>query len=204
MTNPEDEENDEMRLVRRRIRARGEEVRAKLQASLLTESDRGCIIFGAALLSEGLEQLLKSFFRQGPEDEKFINPLFDGYAPLSTFSAKLQLAYALAILPRDLRDNIELIRRLRNDFAHESGPLTFNDPRCGNRLRALFNGPLVKAVHKEVVKEAQLDDPATMRVLFAHVLGHILGYIHGIVEFTTRGIDIRAGVLRDESKRKEI
>jgi DNA-binding MltR family transcriptional regulator len=125
---------------------------AKINASLLKESDRGCAIFGAALLGEGLEELLKAFFRQTPEDKKFVNSLFEGYAPLATFSAKLQLAYALAILSREYRDKIELIRRLRNDFAHEAGPLSFDDPRCEGRLRPLFDDPVIKALEEHVKK----------------------------------------------------
>jgi DNA-binding MltR family transcriptional regulator len=104
--------------------------------SLVKESDRGCVILGASLLAEALETLIRSVSRNTPDDIKTtIDPLFQGYAPLSTFSARLQIAFALGILPKNLRDKIEIIRRMRNDFAHEWGPIDFNEPRFASRLQ---------------------------------------------------------------------
>jgi len=110
--------------------------------TLAKESDRGCVILGAALLADALEDLLRSCCRDEPKDIKAtIDPLFEGYAPLSTFSARIQLAFALGILPCQLRDKIELVRRLRNDSAHEWGPIDFEDPKCASRLELLIGRP---------------------------------------------------------------
>lgn len=106
--------------------------------NILKESDRGCAIVAAELLSEELEQLLRAYCRSDPADVKqTIDPLFSGYGPLATFSARINLAYSLGILPRPTRDRLDIIRRLRNDFAHEWGPLDFNDPKCAARLAML-------------------------------------------------------------------
>ena len=71
--------------------------------ALVKESDRGCVILGAAWLNTALEQLLRAICRTAPEDTKAsVDPLFQGYAPLATFSAKIQLAFALGVLPRSL------------------------------------------------------------------------------------------------------
>ncbi len=38
-----------------------------------------------------------------------------------------------------MRSWLEVFRRLRNDFAHESGPIDFDDPRGRDRLRILIS-----------------------------------------------------------------
>jgi DNA-binding MltR family transcriptional regulator len=181
---------EEMRkLFNEELEDRGNEVLSKVAASLGHESDRGCVIFGAALLNESLEQLLRASFRRAPEDVKLIDSLFEGYAPLSTFSAKLQLAYALGILPRHLREKIELVRRIRNEFAHESGPLSFDDSRCADRLKLLFGQMLEDRSFEKMLdsqEELQSSDgkiktrEKTRRGLFITILTYILGSVHAL------------------------
>lgn len=108
-------------------------------AMLLNESDRGCAIFGAAILDEDLEALFRILCRQDDLSRaRVVDPMFKGYAPLSTFSARIQLSYAMRLIPNGLYRKLEIVRQLRNDFAHESGPLDFQDPRCQGKLRQLI------------------------------------------------------------------
>ena len=82
------------------------------------ESDRGCVIFGAAILEDGLEQLLRAVCRtDSPSTVKIVDSLFQTYAPFSTFSAKIQVTYALGLIPKDLKEILDLVRKLRNEFA---------------------------------------------------------------------------------------
>jgi DNA-binding MltR family transcriptional regulator len=119
-------------------------------AMLLKESDRGCAIFGAALLADDLEDLLRTFFRREPAViKKVVNPLFERYAPLSTFSARIQLAYAMCLITNDIRRRLEIVRKLRNDFAHEAGPIDFRDPRCRDRVRLLVNDGKPRMSHED-------------------------------------------------------
>jgi DNA-binding MltR family transcriptional regulator len=107
--------------------------------TLMKESDRGCAIFGAAILHDDLERLFRAFFRNDEESIKHvINPLFQGFAPLATFSSRIQLAYAMGLISKDLKYRLDIVRRLRNDFAHESGPIDFDDVRCRDKLRILI------------------------------------------------------------------
>jgi len=103
-----------------------------------TESDRGCAIFSAAILEDGLEQLLRAVCRtDDPVAGKIVDSLFQTYAPFSTFSAKIQVTYALGLIPKDLKEILDLIRKLRNDFAHGKGSVTFQTPECQSRLQEL-------------------------------------------------------------------
>lgn len=106
-----------------------------LATALSKESDRGCAIIGASFLEDQLEDLIRAICRS---DEEAVDRLFEGYAPFATFSARIQAAFALRLISKELRNQLDLVRRIRNDFAHEQGPLSFNEGPCCDRLRALM------------------------------------------------------------------
>ena len=62
----------------------------ELRNMLGEESDRGCVLSAAAFLDNELGKLLKSVLVQ---DDKLSKVLFEGYGPLATFSARIDLAY---------------------------------------------------------------------------------------------------------------
>jgi DNA-binding MltR family transcriptional regulator len=105
------------------------------------ESDRACAVLGAAFLDEHLRALLEAFFVDDPRN---LAELFDGSGPLSTFSARVGLAYALGFLAPSERRDLSLIRRIRNDFAHELHGLSFEQPQVVSRC-----GELVGCRHLE-------------------------------------------------------
>jgi DNA-binding MltR family transcriptional regulator len=174
--------------------------------TLAKESDRGCVILGAALLADALEDLLRSFCRDRPEDVKAtIDPLFEGYAPLSTFSARIQIAFALGILPRQLRDKIDLVRRLRNDFAHEWGPIDFEDPKCASRLELLIGR--AEKLSQEAGESSQLSGLAVLaptkeqlvtRIVFGMYIIRLETSVNSLASFAREGRDVRAIVIKGE------
>jgi DNA-binding MltR family transcriptional regulator len=104
------------------------------------ESDRGCVIFCAAMLEDELESLLRANCRQDPgAAKKIVDPLFRGYGPFSTFSAKIQVSYALGLIPEYVYKALDLIRKLRNDFAHEKAAVSFQSTKYHPRLRAILD-----------------------------------------------------------------
>jgi mannitol repressor len=83
--------------------------------SLMAESDRGCIVLATAMLHQALGNLLAVTF----VDERSAKALIrDAMAPLRTLSAQIHLAYALGLIPKEMRDDIDMIRRIRNEAAH--------------------------------------------------------------------------------------
>jgi DNA-binding MltR family transcriptional regulator len=101
---------------------------------LVAESDRGCALFGACILDDELELLLRSLFRSEYIALKdHIDPLFKGDAVLATFSSRIKLAFALGLITHKVFKTLNLIRKIRNDFAHTTGLLDFDDPRCRDR-----------------------------------------------------------------------
>ena len=84
--------------------------------TLSSESDRGCVLVGAAMLDEVLRGILLGPLR---DDEETLRALFDaGSAPLSSFSAKIRLCYALGLVSKNTHADLHRVREIRNDAAH--------------------------------------------------------------------------------------
>ena len=98
------------------------------------ESDRGCALLGAAFLDEQLRVLLEAFL---VDDPKRIGKLLSGFGPLATFEARTSLAYALGFLSDEERRDLDLLRKVRNDFAHNLHGVSFRSPEVEDRCKEL-------------------------------------------------------------------
>jgi mannitol operon repressor len=95
------------------------------------ESPRGKVLISTGYLEEMLKEILSGFLME----DKIVDDLFDsGNAPLGTLSARAKLAYTLGLISDVEFQDIDLIRRIRNDFAHDM-KASFADKsvrsRCG-------------------------------------------------------------------------
>ena len=98
--------------------------------SIKEESIRAKVILSACYLDELLHQLLEIILI--PCENKS-DPLFDGaQAPLSTFSARIELAYRMGAITEDVQKSLNYIRKIRNKFAHQLTECDFNDPQIQN------------------------------------------------------------------------
>ena len=106
-----------------------------LKRELANESDRACVIIAAAVLDSALMTLLKShLIPVGTREDH----LFDGAnAPLSTFSARIEMSHRLGLMDANLARSLNLIRRIRNDFAHDVAGCSFEQSRVMNRMTEL-------------------------------------------------------------------
>jgi hypothetical protein len=87
---------------------------------LVTESDRAAAVLGAAKLDAQLFVILKPLF---VEDDKLTANLLDR----SPFSRKIDLAYCVGLIPEVDFKTLQVIRNIRNLFAHELQGLSFDD-----------------------------------------------------------------------------
>ncbi len=77
--------------------------------------DRTAAILGASYLEDRLTDAIKARL---VTDNKVHGQFFKGYGPLSSFRAKIDLAYLMKIIPKEMRDTLHIIRDVRNRFAH--------------------------------------------------------------------------------------
>jgi DNA-binding MltR family transcriptional regulator len=102
--------------------------------ALTKESDRGCALFAAAYLDTALSDLLYCSF---VESKKIEVELFEGTAPLSSFSSRIKLAFYLGRISAECRADLDTIRKIRNDFAHNIALISFNSQSIADRCRNL-------------------------------------------------------------------
>lgn len=102
------------------------------------ESDRAVAVIAAALFDEVLLNLIK--VRLVPNSSSS-DELFDGpNAPFSTLSSKISGAYRVGSISRKMARDIHIIRKIRNQFAHNLTGCTFEDGAVRSRVIELVKG----------------------------------------------------------------
>jgi hypothetical protein len=97
------------------------------------ESPRGKVLVSTGFMEEVLKEILCAFLIES----KVVEQLFEGgNAPLGTFSARAKLAFTLGLISEKEFQDIDLIRKIRNEFAHNV-KASFDDPVIGSRCKLL-------------------------------------------------------------------
>ncbi len=102
--------------------------------TLIEESDRGCALMAAAFLDNRLADLMK---QQLIDDKKLADELLDINGVFGTFSSRIEVLYGMGIIPKNVRRDLNLLRKIRNDFAHDAKPISFDDEPVSSRCREL-------------------------------------------------------------------
>ena len=106
---------------------------AALEKEFDGASDRAAAIVAGAFIDEVLSDLLRTFFVDDTGNDRTI---FEGTGPLATFSSKINIAYGLGLISASEHRIMHTVRSIRNDFAHELAPISFEDQsikaRCKN------------------------------------------------------------------------
>lgn len=102
---------------------------------LQQESDRACIILAAAWIDRFLELKLRNEFSKG--NAKSREALFSENGPFSTFSAKLNAAFCAGWIDSDVFHDANIIRKLRNDFAHTVDQVSLDGEKPRRLLESL-------------------------------------------------------------------
>ncbi len=99
------------------------------------ESDRACVVLAASLLDSALETILRT--RLTPVANSNDTLLDGAYSPLGTFSAKIDITYRIGLISGRFARDLHIVRRIRNDFAHNVISCSFDDSIIRNRTLEL-------------------------------------------------------------------
>src|ERR1700694_3255622 len=89
------------------------------------KNDRGACLLLAAHVENSLDSAIISLFSLSSEQQE---RLFNQDAPLGTFSRKILFANAVQIIGSITTKNLDIIRHVRNAFAHAKAPINFKTP----------------------------------------------------------------------------
>jgi hypothetical protein len=99
------------------------------------ENDRGAAILAATNVEIALRYALaRRLTVKTDQDER----IFGLGAPLSTFDNKIRIAYALEIFGDQTKTNLDIVREIRNAFAHAHIPITFKTDQVKNACKLLI------------------------------------------------------------------
>ncbi|MCM0083742.1 hypothetical protein L4X63_19315 [Geomonas sp. Red32] len=99
--------------------------------SLARESERAAVILAAARIDVDLEALLKHVLLPHPSG---VDSLFDTDRALGTFSSEIALAHRLGLISPDFEHALQMLRKVRNDFAHDLQDQALGTTRQKSRL----------------------------------------------------------------------
>lgn len=97
------------------------------------ESERGAVLISVSYLERQLKEIISAFLCEGDASSR----LLEGFnAPLGTLAARAAAAAALGLISGREYKELETIRKIRNQFAHDHRT-SFSDPGVVNRCRNL-------------------------------------------------------------------
>lgn len=105
-------------------------------AEFQAETDRGAALVGAALLDARLERLLLSNFLPGKISNELV---LGGNAPLGTFSSRIKVCWSLGLITTSERDDLNIVRAIRNEFAHREHGISFSDNKIASHCSSLMS-----------------------------------------------------------------
>jgi len=109
----------------------------RILEELATETDRSVAIVGASVIDESLQSAIASILRPVADDKDMLERLYGMQGIFASFEAKTLVAYSLRVIGPNSRRDLTLITKIRNQFAHDMNPLSFEDNHIKDRCRLL-------------------------------------------------------------------
>lgn len=86
------------------------------------------------MLSNCLQNILSSLFVSNRIPNGLLKEMCSANGPLSNFSSKISICYAFGLIEKDVYDDLNKIRKLRNFLSHSSGVVDFNSKEISSRI----------------------------------------------------------------------
>jgi hypothetical protein len=118
--------------------------------------DRSAAILAASFLEDRLTRGIKATLTP---DAKAQKKFLEYPGPISTFAAKIDLAFLLGILDPGTRQRLHIIREVRNIFAHELGAITFDGSQIEKLCQKLFRIEALKSLKAQFEGEYRQSHP---------------------------------------------
>jgi hypothetical protein len=150
-----------------------DETWSRVTKELNAESERACAIVGGAYLDDLLGELLELYLVENADASPDLLDSENGNAPLGTFGARILIAYAVGLLPKNLTAALRKIKKIRNKFAHDL-TLSFNEPSITKLCEGLSS-----------LTTDPFNSERTPKQVFIAAVAFIAGYIREHIYLTS-------------------
>jgi DNA-binding MltR family transcriptional regulator len=140
----------------------------ELEAFYDHSSARAYGIVLSAILENHLTAILRLIMRREP---KIADELFRPTGPLGPFGTKIRLAYLLRIIHKDIYNDLTIVTRIRNAFAHDLSVTSFEEQKVRDLIKNMHCYSLLLNIAKTSKQEAETNEK---RRTFAYVIGNSL------------------------------
>lgn len=110
-------------------------------------------IVGQSIIEIQLEQMLRKKIPRKDEDTWV--KLTDIGGSLDTFYSKIVMGYAFKLYDSTLENNLNIVRNIRNAFAHAKRPLTFEHELIRKELSKIQAEPKSRSPYQRSLREAK-------------------------------------------------
>lgn len=133
------------------------------------QSDRGFTIVACARLDETLIDLIRLFLvGAGRLNRDVEEKFFGGNSLITNFAAKTVFAFALGLISEKTYRDLQILREIRNEFAHFSESVSFDTPSVRDRCRELSWSSLIPSLRDKSGR-------TQYRVALKQISGEIVG-----------------------------
>jgi hypothetical protein len=112
------------------------------------------------LVEHGLEKRLRKRFKRN--DDTLWKEMTGDKGPVGTFHAQIVVGYALAMYDEKMRDALDTVRTIRNQFAHAKRPINFGEDLILKELSKV-------QIRTKVIKEFLESEPEDVAGRYAYV-----------------------------------
>ena len=141
-----------------------EPARQAILDQLKGESDRGCVLISCAFMDDILSEMLRAAL---VDDHESVETLVGPHGAASGFSERINLAYLMGLIGKRTRDDMNIMRDIRNACAHYHHSIKFADQDIADRCKSLKGFPSWKEerIQRQYLKT--ISDPKTAFVMAA-------------------------------------
>jgi DNA-binding MltR family transcriptional regulator len=97
--------------------------------------DRNMAIVAIAFADDLIEKFLRKNLKYG--NNKTLDSLFENNGTFSTFFSKINFLVCFGILLPQVYHDLNILRKIRNEFSHNFIGIDFDDPKIENHIKSL-------------------------------------------------------------------
>ena len=167
------------------------------------ESDRASIIVAATILDSALESIIKRLLVPvpSPHDNLLDNA---SNAPISDFSTRIDLAHRLGLISAQFCRDLHLLRKMRNDVAHNIERSSFDNPSIRSRAAEIVcSSGICKRMPDELKKVAPKGIRGEFQLTVSAMIWHLWSYADEVSSIKPANLEWLLYSSFEESAKKE-